>query len=217
MRHNGAMVSKFWVRVSLAMSARSESKLRRFDAHPFGLMVTPRLQPAGLGSASIGPDLSDFKLYYGRPLELGESVIEVQTCFDEDDCYVPSLEEAITRAEERDAALRRRDLTQVIEVFAEKPPIQVPGHAFDCAERAVMIDGTQRSVSVMSHGTYEALSFRQGSLLVTAVARFGFPAVPVFQAVDDLEAYAKPSAATLPSARRRRWQTCLIILRGSFA
>jgi len=31
------------------------------------------------------------------------------------------------------------------------------------------------------------------------------------------EAYAKPSAATLPSARRRRWQTCLIILRGSFA
>ena len=36
---------------------------------------------------------------------------------------------------------------------------------------------------------YEALRFRQGSAVVTAVARFGFPGVPSFRAVDDLEPY----------------------------
>jgi len=36
---------------------------------------------------------------------------------------------------------------------------------------------------------YEALRFRQGSTVVTTVARFGFPGVPSFRAVDDLEPY----------------------------
>jgi hypothetical protein len=183
------MVSKFWIRVSLAMWNRDVSKLRRFDAHPFGVTVTPPLPPAGLRSASIGPDLSDFELHYGTPLDAGAPVIEVQTCFDEDDCYVPSLEEAITRAEKRDAALARHELTVHIDVFAGEPEIPVPAHAFGCAERAVIVDGAQRSTPVISHDNYEALSFRQGPLLVTAVARFGFPGVPAFQATDDLEPF----------------------------
>jgi len=42
---------------------------------------------------------------------------------------------------------------------------------------------------VVSPGNYEALRFRQGPAVVTAVARSGFPGVPSFQVVDDLEPY----------------------------
>ena len=189
MGHTAGVKSKIWMRTSQAMWHRDVTRLRRFNARPFGVMVAPPLAPAGLRSESIGPYLSDFELYYGRPLDVGEPAIEIQTCFDEDDCYAPSPEEAITRAEHRDAILSPGEMTLHIDVFSEEPEIPAAAHAFDRAERAVVIDGVQRSTPVISYGNYEALSFRQGPLLVTAVARFGFPALVRFNAVDGLEPF----------------------------
>ena len=42
---------------------------------------------------------------------------------------------------------------------------------------------------VVSRVGYEALRFRHGSMAVMAVARSGFPGVPAFHVVDDLEPY----------------------------
>jgi hypothetical protein len=57
-------------------------------------------------------------------------------------------------------------------------------------DRAVVIDGEQRLIPVVSFRHYEALRFDQGTKVVTAVARFGFPDAPSFHTVDDLGPYA---------------------------
>ncbi len=41
----------------------------------------------------------------------------------------------------------------------------------------------------MSYGTYAALRFGQGSVIVTAVTRQGFPSALSFGVIDDLEPY----------------------------
>ena len=44
-------------------------------------------------------------------------------------------------------------------------------------------------ILMVSRNGYEALRFRRGPVVVTAVARSGFPGVPCFRPVDDLEPY----------------------------
>lgn len=51
------------------------------------------------------------------------------------------------------------------------------------------MDGEERTGTVVSHGDYAALRFRQGPVLITAVARLGFPPVLSFRVIDDLEPY----------------------------
>jgi hypothetical protein len=53
----------------------------------------------------------------------------------------------------------------------------------------VGVNGAGRPVVVVSRGDYAALRFRDGAVVVTAVARFGFPAELAFALIDDLEAY----------------------------
>jgi hypothetical protein len=99
----------------------------------------------------------------------------VQTCFSEEDCYSPSLEEAIARAEHRDACFARLEWAEAGDSFDPFPELPVGDRDLDHNECILAVDGEERAVSVVSHGTYAALRFRQGPVLVTAVAWLGFP------------------------------------------
>jgi hypothetical protein len=67
--------------------------------------------------------------------------------------------------------------------------VPVPEADFVRQEQTVIVDGEQRAIPVMSLRQYDALRFRQGSMVVTAVARLGFPDAPSFHTVEDLEPY----------------------------
>jgi len=175
--------------VALVVSRWRFARLRRARARPFGLVATPQVVPMMLSSDGWGPGLTDMVLSYGRPLVAEGSFIEVATCFSERHLYPRSLEEAIARAEYRDVAWARKDWEAGDAVFEPVPQVPVRPAGFDREERAVVVDGEERRATVVSRGSYEALRFRQGSAVVTAVARSGFPGVPSFQAVGDLEPY----------------------------
>ena len=165
--------------------------LRRASPRPFGLSTTPALTSAMLSSASQSNlrAFSHVVLCYGRPLAESGQLIEIQTCFEEQDCFVPSLEEAITRAQLRDRAWARQDWEGDLGVFSPDPEVQVPADGFERADRIVVIAGQERRIPVTSHGRYEALQFVHDSMIITAVARLGFPERPQLDVVEDLEPY----------------------------
>ena len=68
----------------------------------------------------------------------------------------------------------------------------------DHHERILAVDGEERAVTVVSHGNYAALRFRQGPVLVTAVARLGFPPALSFRVIDDLEPYFSAAVGSRP-------------------
>jgi len=116
------------------------------------------------------PDPSDFS----RPL------IEVMTCFSAAHCDLPSLKEALTQAEHRDAAWARGEwapgwLSQArkaprLSVRVVDPPspfgspfglpsaeVPLPASDFAYQDRAVVIDGEQRVITAVTFRRYEAL------------------------------------------------------------
>jgi hypothetical protein len=116
-------------------------------------------------------------------------LIQVQTCFSEEDCGSPSLEEAIARAEHRDACFARLEWVEARDSFDPFPALPVPYRDLDHDERILAVDGEEQAVTVVSHGDYAALRFRQGPVHVTAVARLGFSPDLSFRVIDDLEPY----------------------------
>jgi hypothetical protein len=175
--------------VALAVSRFRFAKLRRAQPHPYALTETASALPKILWSEGWGPGLTDMVLAYGYPHAVSRPLIEVATCFAERHCFLPSLEEAITRAEHRDAFYARSEWVDSGGPFDPMPAISVPARDFGRDERTVGIDGEERATTVVSYGDYAALQFRQGSAVVTAVARLGFPDVLSFQAIHDLEPY----------------------------
>ena len=101
----------------------------------------------------------------------------------------PSLEEAIARAEHRDACFSRLEWADAGDSFDPFPELPVSDRNLDHSERTVTVDGEDRAVTVVSYGNYAALRFRQGSVVVTAVARLGFPSALAFHVINDLEPY----------------------------
>lgn len=175
--------------MALAVSRWRFSKLHRVDPHPFGLAIVPPLMPMMLSSEGWGPGLTDMSLSYGRPLAVSGQLVEVATCFSEPDCEMSSLQEAIARAQQRDAAWAREDWENAPEMSEPEPfGIPVLSAGFHRQERPVIIAGQQRVIPVVSRDGYEGLRFRHGSMLVTAVARLGFEGMS-FEVVDDLEPY----------------------------
>jgi hypothetical protein len=100
-----------------------------------------------------------------------------------------SLEEALARAEHRDAAWARGEWEHVGGPFSPVPRVTVPVNGFTQQDRAVEVDGEQRVIPLLSLGHYQALRFEQDTKAVTAVARFGFPEALSFYTVDDLGPY----------------------------
>jgi hypothetical protein len=129
-------------------------------------------------------------LSYGRQLAVVGPLTEVETCFSDRDCYLPALQETITRAELRDQAWTREDWEDGHGVFGDPmPEVQVLAEGFERHERVVVVAGQERRLPVMSRGSYEALRFVHDSMVVTAVARLGFAERPRFDLVEDLEPY----------------------------
>jgi hypothetical protein len=183
--------AKLALGVPLAMAAEVAlfAMLRRARPRPFGLSA-PAVTPAMLSSAGQS-ELSSFTsvvLCYGRPLAVAGPLTEVQTCFS-GDCDVLTLQEMIIRAELRDQAWAREDWEADPGVFTSVPEVQVPADGFEHHELVVIVAGQERHVPVASRGHYEALRFDHGSMVVTAVARTGFPEGPGFDVVEDLEPY----------------------------
>jgi hypothetical protein len=184
--------AKLALGVPLAMAADVAlfAMLRRARPRPFGLN-TPAVTPAMLSSAGQS-GLNSFTsvvLCYGRPLAVAGPLTEVQTCFPERDCDVPALPETIIRAELRDQAWAGEDWESDPGVFTPVREVQVPADGFEHHERIVVVAGQERHVPVTSRGRCEALRFDHESMVITAVARTGFPPRPGFDVVEDLEPY----------------------------
>ena len=164
--------------------------LRRARPQPFGLS-SPAAYPAMLRSAGQRElrRFSSVVLSYGRPLTPAGQLIEVETCFAEGDCFLPGLEETIIRAEMRDEAWTRHDWAAEPDVFEPIPDVHVPAGGFERDESVVIVAGQERHLAVTRHHRCEALRFRHESMVVTAVARLGFPDRPQFELVTDLEPY----------------------------
>jgi hypothetical protein len=179
------------VPLGLAVSEVTSFWLRRAHPHPLGLTVAGPTMPRMLGTHGWGGGLNYMSVVYGYPhqRDVSRPLIEVMTCFSADRCYLPSLKEALTRAEHRDAAWARGEWEDPTDPFSPAPRMPVPASGFAHQDRAVVIDGEQRVIPAVSFRHYEALRFRQGTKVVTAVARFGFPDAPLFHAVDDLGPY----------------------------
>lgn len=181
--------------------------LRRADLRPVGLTVDPPLAPAMLSSVNwtVGVGVTEITLSYGRPYTAAGPFIEVQTCFVEEEGYLPPLEEPITRAGMRDDAWAREDWKTEVEVFETAPQVQVPEGEFEHHQRAVTVAEHQRYLPVLSRGRREGLRLSQDSMIVTAVARNGFPGTPAFEIVTDLEPYlAEDRRFTLGRLRSRK-------------
>ena len=58
----------------------------------------------------------------------------VETCFSEQDCCLPELEETVWRAALRDKAWRREDWEGEPHVFGLEPEVQVPADGFGQGE-----------------------------------------------------------------------------------
>jgi hypothetical protein len=184
--------AKLALGVPLAMAADVAlfAMLRRARPRPFGLSA-PAVTPAMLSSAGQS-GLSSFTslvLCYGRPLAVAGPFTEVQTCFSGQDCDLLTLQETITRAELRDQAWAREDWESEPGVFTSMLEVQVPADGFEHHERIITVAGQERHVPVTSRGRWEALRFDHESMVVTAVARAGFPERPGFDVVEDLEPY----------------------------
>jgi hypothetical protein len=195
--------------LALAADVALFSMLRRARPKPVGLTVIPPLKPAMLSSAGweSGRGVTSVVMSYGRPLAVTGPLTVVQTCFSEADCYLLPLQETIGRAELRDAAWSREDWEAEPAVFEPSPEkIQVQAAGFEHDERAVVVAGQERRLPVVSHGSYEALRFTHGRLVVTAVARSGFPDRPAFDVVEDLEPYLAEHRRFIRSWLRF-WQT----------
>lgn len=179
------------VPVALAADVVFFAMVRRARPRPFGLAAVPPHTPAML--SSYGSEglrrVTEVVLSYGRPLAVAGPFTVVETCFSEQDCCLPELEETVWRAALRDEAWRREDWEGELNVFGLEPEVQVPADGFGREERAVVVSGQERSVEVVSRDGYEALRFVQDAVIVTAVARPGFGERPVFAVVDDLEPY----------------------------
>jgi hypothetical protein len=148
--------------------------------------------PPILWSEGYGPSLTDIVLAYGHPHEVDRPLIQVMTSFAEERCHVPPLEEAIARAEHRDACFARLDWVAAGDCFDSSVPgprMPFRDKSFDYGERLIAVDGEERPVVIASHGTHAALRFHQDSVTVTAVARLGFPPALTFHVTDDLEPY----------------------------
>ncbi len=178
------------VPLAMAADAALSAMLRRARPRPFGLS-NPAAAPAMLSSAGQNgfSSFTSVVLCYGRPLGVAGPFTEVQTCFSGGDCHLPTLQEAITRAELRDQAWAREDWEGDPGVFALVPEVQAPDGGFDRHHRIVVVAGQEHRVPVISHDSYEALQFDHDSMLVTAVARTGFPERPQFDVIEDLEPY----------------------------
>ena len=184
--------AKFALGVPVAMAADTVlfALLRRARPRPFGLS-SPTVYPAMLRSAGQSElrSFSSVALSYGRQLTATGQLIDVETCFAQGDCYLPELEETITRAELRDQAWARRDWVAESDVFGPVPDVHVPASGFERDSRVVVVAGQDRQVPVTLHHSYEALRFTHDPMVVTAVARLGFPGRPHFELVADLEPY----------------------------
>jgi hypothetical protein len=190
------------VPVAMAADLVLFAMLRRARPRPFGLS-NPAVTPALLSSASQSGTRSftSVVLCYGRPLRIAGQLMEVETYFAETLAadvdvtvkdlvgFAPALEETITRAELRDQAWAKHDWMDETSVFSPDRPVEVPADGFERAERSVVVAGQERRVPVLSHGNCEALRFVHDSMVITAVARLGFPESPRFDVVDDLEPY----------------------------
>jgi hypothetical protein len=184
--------AKLALGVPLAMAADVAlfAMLRRARPRPFGLSA-PAVTPAMLSSAGQG-GLSSFTsvvLCYGRPLAVAGPFTEVQTCFSEQDRNLLTLQETIIRAELRDQAWAREDWENEPGVFTSVLEVRVPADGFEHHERVITVAGQERHVPVTSRGRWEALRFDHESMVVTAIARTGFPDRPIFDVVEDLEPY----------------------------
>jgi|SRR5580658_4149408 hypothetical protein len=171
---------------ALAIARFTSAKLRRAQPHPYALVST---LPKILWSDSWSQGLTEMVLAYGYPHTVSRPLIEVATCFAEQDCSFPSLEQAIARAEHRDACFARSEWVDAGGPFDPFPAVSVPARQLGRDERTVTVDGEERTVTVLSYGDYAALRFQQGSADVMAVSRFGSPDSLSFQAIDDLEPY----------------------------
>ena len=184
--------AKFALGVPVAMAADTVlfALLRHANPMPFGLS-SPAVYPAMLRSAGQHElrSFSSVALSYGRQLNAAGQLIDVETCFARRDCYLPELEETITRAELRDQAWARRDWTAEPDVFGPVPYVHVPASGFERSNRSVLVAGQERQVPVTRHHRCEAVRFTHDSMVVTAVARLGFPDRPQFELVTNLEPY----------------------------
>lgn len=178
------------VPVAMAADAVLFALLRRARPQPVGIS-SPAVHPAMLRSAGQSQfgSFSSVVLSYGRPLTAAGQLIEIETCFAEPDCFLPALEETITRSELRDQAWARRDWMGEPSVFGPVPDVHVPAAGFERHERVVVVAGQERQIPVTLHHRYEAMRLVHESMVVTAVARLGFPDRPQFELVNDLEPY----------------------------
>ncbi|HEV2251942.1 MAG TPA: hypothetical protein VGS06_01990 [Streptosporangiaceae bacterium] len=174
---------------ALAVSRFRFARLRRLRPRPYALSDLQPEMPRILWSEGYDQGLTEIVLAYGYPHDVSRPLIQVQTCFSEEVCDSPPLEEAITRAEHRDACFARREWVEAGDSFDPFPALTVPHQNLDHDERILAVDGEERAVTVVSHGNYAALRIRQGPVLVTAVARLGFPLASSFRVIDDLEPY----------------------------
>lgn len=182
--------------IALAVARFRFAKLRRVRPRPYALRDVQPEMPRILWSESYGQGLTEVVLAYGHPHDVSKPLIQVQTCFSDEDCWSPSLEEAIARAEYRDACFARRERVEAGDSFDPFPERLVPDRNLDRTERILAVDGEERTSAVVSHGDYAALRFRQGPVLVTAVARMGFPPVLSFRVIDDLEPTSPDTGAS---------------------
>lgn len=171
---------------ALAIARFTSAKLRRAHPHPYALASA---LPKILWSDSWGPGLTEVVLAYGYPHTVSRPMIEVATCFAEQDCSFPSLEVAIARAEHRDACFARSEWADAGGPFDPMTGASVPDRQLGRDERTVTVDGEERVVTALSYGDYAALRFRQGSAHVMAVSRLGPSDGLSFRAADDLEPY----------------------------
>jgi hypothetical protein len=142
-----------------------------------------------LCSESYGPGLEEIVLAYGYPFPVHKQLIEVETCFSQEQPSSTALEQVIARAEYRDSCYADLRWEDVVEPFGGPQDVPVPARSLDRRDQAVTVDGEERSVVVVSYGSYAALRFHRDTVTVTAVARLGFPATLAFQTTDDLEPY----------------------------
>jgi hypothetical protein len=181
------------VPLALAISVPEFAALRRVRPRPMGLAPVPPGWLRILGTHGWGPGLTDLSLVYGYPLRLDQPMVSVGTCFSEADCELISLEQLLGRARVADKAVEQGDPDYGGPIFSpalpgqEAPP--APSAEVERAERAVLVDGGSRTVTVASWREYRALRFRQDETVVTAVARHDFPAGLSFGWVEDLEPY----------------------------
>jgi hypothetical protein len=191
----GAVSWEGWIRFWLMMPDVQVAQLRKLPIRPVGLAVPPALPLQNVDRDHFVSSLTYALLSYGtgaNPLDPAQPRIEIQTCCSEAEDYEPpGLQALVVLAEARDTALARRPLRppELPHIWAdddsEPPAAEMP----KSVERAIVVDGVQQQAITTASGAYEALRFRQKNLVVTAIARHGFPGSPAFETVKDLEPF----------------------------